>query len=1358
MDAAKRRTGRYTAAPTMYARYIGRVGALAVALGVGAAVATTPGVAWAEETTTSSDSGSAPSSKSEADTSDESQDDAPRSAQDARDAIEKRIEKRIDRATDAVRKIVTGVAKSSGDAITATQRLGERPTRTKPVATEPVAADPSETEQSKGLGAQQERATNGPSTPAVSAPPALTATQSAPRTPAPQVLSRRLSAAITDNRPPAATLDGALQRVRESVVTGVDSVAGPQQQASVVNEITSVEQQRISEPVRASLSVVTRVLSAALAPFLGAGTPGQPVPQNPVLWGVLAWVRRQVQTSLLNDSPTITSSTQGQSIDPTSGSPVVTGSVEVDDDDSDEFTYTDSDGAQGGTVVVDDEGNWTYSPPTTWNANGTEPFTDSFTITVSDADDGPHLHGLAALLRPDGGHTATTQTINVTVQPGAGTVDPETVVDPVTGKSTTPVGPLSPENDELVRNNLDDYIGKKIPAEYGTATITGYDPATRKFTVEYTPDANIRIGGYTAEPPTPQTFQSLNAFRSMRSTSTLAAALAPTTDTVTITVGEGTDAQTFTITVPITQARLRTENDAITVGTAPLSPVLYGDRLFVLSNRDSTITVIDTSTNTVIDTDPIAAGTNPIATGNAVSMVASGGRLYVSESGGTLRVFEIDADDPSENYTQVDVDPSTAAIDTIQTGKQTNFLPQSLAVNGTGTRLYMLNNDRTVSVVNIDPADADADGYGTVLPSQQIALAGVNTPSGLVVANDKLYVTDVGAGNVRVFDVRQGTAGYGQPVGAPIQVGAAPYGIFKTPAGATHPDLYVVNATTNSVSIIDTATDTVVATVPVGALPTGVAFSPDGSLAYVAGADNFSIIDTSSRQFVLTTATDGSPDGQPFDYVVATEDHIYLTDQYLVSPAAGGTLNNQLTVVSFFAGENLSAPAITSTSVQGANPNSGAVPVIVRATDVDGDALSVLVTQPANGRVKVTPNADGSYTVTYTPDGQARLDAYASDDPITETFVVTVTDGQRTDSTDVTVTVSPAEAAVTETRDPVDGFALLRGATLGPDGRLRLIVLRPGNIADSQAGYTVELVDVGGPGDPIILRDETGSYSNAVNPDADDVAVDDNGNTYVLDDATGTVAVYNGGAAGTPITFGDGQPVSLFAEDDGSSVYAIVLNRIYDSGVGTSTLEVSVVDLTSGNQEIGSYVVDNFNGDDERYAEGAVANDGTVYVTNYSDSTVTVISGGTASTVPVTGGRPVGVAVDKVSGTAYVVVTQQINPQLTSTSVVKISGGTASTLAANISTTPTAYSSLTSSDIAVSPDGTRIYVTNPTDASLTVIDAASGTVLPGIKVGELILGEYPQRILFAPDGSAAYVVDRAGTISVVTFADEATNL
>ena len=52
-----------------------------------------------------------------------------------------------------------------------------------------------------------------------------------------------------------------------------------------------------------------------------------------------------------------------------------------------------------------------------------------------------------------------------------------------------------------------------------------------------------------------------------------------------------------------------------------------------------------------------------------------------------------------------------------------------------------------------------------------------------------------------------------------------------TPDG-TH--AYVANAGTDSVSVIETATNTVTAEVPVGVEPEGVAITPDGTRAYVA--------------------------------------------------------------------------------------------------------------------------------------------------------------------------------------------------------------------------------------------------------------------------------------------------------------------------------------------------------------------------------------------------------------------------------------------------------------------------------------------------------------------------------------------
>uniref|UniRef100_UPI000A96E89D YncE family protein n=1 Tax=Rhodococcus marinonascens TaxID=38311 RepID=UPI000A96E89D len=68
-----------------------------------------------------------------------------------------------------------------------------------------------------------------------------------------------------------------------------------------------------------------------------------------------------------------------------------------------------------------------------------------------------------------------------------------------------------------------------------------------------------------------------------------------------------------------------------------------------------------------------------------------------------------------------------------------------------------------------------------------------------------------------------------------------PVGVAVTPDGTR---AYVTNVGDGTVSVIDTATNTVVETVPVGAAPQGVAITPDGSRAYVAnlGDNTVSVI------------------------------------------------------------------------------------------------------------------------------------------------------------------------------------------------------------------------------------------------------------------------------------------------------------------------------------------------------------------------------------------------------------------------------------------------------------------------------------------------------------------------------------
>lgn len=120
------------------------------------------------------------------------------------------------------------------------------------------------------------------------------------------------------------------------------------------------------------------------------------------------------------------------------------------------------------------------------------------------------------------------------------------------------------------------------------------------------------------------------------------------------------------------------------------------------------------------------------------------------------------------------------------------------------------------------------------------------------------YVSNWGGGTVSVLN-----PGTNAVVGSPITVGTNPSYIAITPDGK---HAYVANTNNGiggggTVSVIDTSTNGVVATVPVGDQPFGVAISPDGTQAWVVdfgfvNSSGISIINTSSN---TVTATISSP-------------------------------------------------------------------------------------------------------------------------------------------------------------------------------------------------------------------------------------------------------------------------------------------------------------------------------------------------------------------------------------------------------------------------------------------------------------------------------------------------------------------
>jgi YVTN family beta-propeller protein len=96
---------------------------------------------------------------------------------------------------------------------------------------------------------------------------------------------------------------------------------------------------------------------------------------------------------------------------------------------------------------------------------------------------------------------------------------------------------------------------------------------------------------------------------------------------------------------------------------------------------------------------------------------------------------------------------------------------------------------------------------------------------------------------------------------ATVPVGNAPDAVAVTPDGK---HAYVASDLSASVSVVDTATNMVVGTtIPVGATPDAVAVTPDGKHAYVANpnSNNVSVIDTASNGVVATVAVGHGPFG-----------------------------------------------------------------------------------------------------------------------------------------------------------------------------------------------------------------------------------------------------------------------------------------------------------------------------------------------------------------------------------------------------------------------------------------------------------------------------------------------------------------
>ena len=249
---------------------------------------------------------------------------------------------------------------------------------------------------------------------------------------------------------------------------------------------------------------------------------------------------------------------------------------------------------------------------------------------------------------------------------------------------------------------------------------------------------------------------------------------------------------------------------------------------YVLGQRDdpgggnsgqSTVSVINTATNTIVQTIPVGVSCLCVNPDSAV-ISRDGRRVYV-------------ANEVANTVSVIDTATNTVAA-TINVGAWLS----SIALSPDGETLYVVAQPAQVALYVFSTA--------TYALEATVPLVGITQARGVAVTPDgtRLYVSIyTSSGAVKVID----TASLG--IIATVPVGMVPLGVDITPDGSL---VYVANLNSNTVSAISTATNTVVATVPVGNHPYSARVSPDGSRVYVANANGstVSVINTQTNTVV----------------------------------------------------------------------------------------------------------------------------------------------------------------------------------------------------------------------------------------------------------------------------------------------------------------------------------------------------------------------------------------------------------------------------------------------------------------------------------------------------------------------------
>jgi VCBS repeat-containing protein len=750
-----------------------------------------------------------------------------------------------------------------------------------------------------------------------------------------------------------------------------------------------------------------------------------------------------VNVAAVNDAPTTSGGTASGTED---GS--VTGQLAATDVDGDALTFglAQNGAPANGTVTVNPDGSYTYTPAANFNG------TDSFTYTVSDGNGG-----------------VATGSISVTV-------------DPTNDAPTTSGASLAGQEDGTIAGQV---TGHDVDGDALTFAVAG---APANGTVTMNPD-----GSFSYTPAT--NFNGTDSF-----TYTVADGNGgTTTGTVSVNVAAVNDAPTTAGgTADVTEdgsvsgqlAATDVDGDALTFGLAPNGAPTNGT---VTVNPDGSYTYTPAANFNGTDsfTYTVSDGQGGVTTGSISVTVdptndapTTSSATVAGQEDGTIagQVTGHDADGDALSFA-VDGAPSSGTV-TMNPDGSFSYTPAA-NFNGTDSFTY------TVS---------DGNG-GTTTGTVSVNVAAVNdapiaSNSAVPGVEDNAVIGQISAADVDGDALTFGLAPNGAPTNGTVTVN--PDGSYTyTPAAnfnGTDSFTYTVSdgqggTTTGSISVtVDPAND---APTTSGATLTG---QEDGTIAgQVTGHD----VDGDALTFTVDGAPANgtvtmNPDGS-FSYTPAANFNGTDSFTYTVSDGNGGTTTGTVSV-------NVAAVNDAPTTSGGAAnvAEDGSVTGQLSGTDVDGDTIMFGLAEnggPAHGAVTINP--DGSYSYTPNPDFVG-----------TDSFTYSVSDGNGG------TTLGTISVTVTNTNDaPTTSSATVAGQE---DGTIAGQVI--GHDADGDAlTFAVD----GAPANGTVTMNPDGSfsYTPAANFNGTDsftyTVSDGNGGT-----TTGTVSVNVAAVNDAPTTSG----------------------------------------------------------------------------------------------------------------------------------------------------------------------------------------------------------------------------------------------